>query len=173
MNCGKGRKAILVVDDDEDIRETILEVLALAGHVGFGAADGTGALALLHQRQFDLILTDLQMPGMDGWQLLSALRADAVLSNATAITSRFTSRRIIAASKASNAFQSELLGQGATARKDVKVTVAVALNTSRMPQRPAASVASVAVTIHEVGSGDAAGQALAISDEPTARTRIV
>jgi CheY-like chemotaxis protein len=74
-------KLVLVVDDDEDVRESICDVLAIAGHSSVGAADGRAALELLHTRRFDLIVTDLQMPGMDGWQLLSALEATGVLAS--------------------------------------------------------------------------------------------
>ena len=73
-------KVVLVVDDDEDVRESICDVLAMAGHRSVGAADGRAALELLHTRRFDLIVTDLQMPGMDGWQLLSALEATLAIS---------------------------------------------------------------------------------------------
>jgi CheY-like chemotaxis protein len=75
----KMRKRIIIIDDDDDVRETICDVVVLAGHDAVGAADGRAALTLLTQDQFDLILTDLRMPGMDGWQLLSELQADAVL----------------------------------------------------------------------------------------------
>jgi CheY-like chemotaxis protein len=75
----KMKKRIIVVDDDEDVRETICDAFVLAGHEAVGAADGRAALYLLQQDHFDLIVTDLRMPGMDGWQLLSALQGDAVL----------------------------------------------------------------------------------------------
>jgi DNA-binding NtrC family response regulator len=51
-------KLVLVVDDDEDVRDSICDVLATAGHSSVGAADGRAALELLHARRFDVIVTD-------------------------------------------------------------------------------------------------------------------
>jgi CheY-like chemotaxis protein len=79
MNSLKNKKRVLVVDDDEDVREAICEVLALAGHETTGATDGTAALQLLRGEHCDLIVTDLRMPRMDGWQFLAALQLDAAL----------------------------------------------------------------------------------------------
>jgi two-component system chemotaxis response regulator CheY len=76
MDPARTKRRILVVDDDDDLRETICDVLALAGHDVVQAADGRAALAQLRARRFDLIVTDLQMPGMDGWELLAALQTD-------------------------------------------------------------------------------------------------
>ena len=66
MNSSRIKKRIVVVDDDEDVRETICDVLNMAGHGAVGAADGRVALHLLQHARFDLIVTDLQMP-RNGW----------------------------------------------------------------------------------------------------------
>ena len=79
MDPARTKRRILVVDDDDDLRETICDVLALAGHDVVQAADGRAALAQLRAKRFDLIVTDLRMPRMDGWELLAALQADGRL----------------------------------------------------------------------------------------------
>jgi DNA-binding response OmpR family regulator len=79
MSSANNKKRVLVVDDDGDVREAVRDVLALAGHEAVGATDGTAALQLLRAEWFDLIVTDLRMPGMNGWQLLAALQSDAAL----------------------------------------------------------------------------------------------
>jgi CheY-like chemotaxis protein len=59
---------ILVVDDDPDIRETMIEVLEEAGYEAVGAADGLEALAQLRapEDRWCVVLLDLMMPNMDG-----------------------------------------------------------------------------------------------------------
>lgn len=75
----KSRRAdVLVIEDDTDIRGVFREFLALEGYRVRVAADGQEALALLAQALPTVILTDLNMPNMDGWEFLTALRADPV-----------------------------------------------------------------------------------------------
>jgi len=62
-----GELAILVVDDDEQIREILADMLAMDGHETVTCADGPSALQALDHRSFDLMITDLGMPGMSGW----------------------------------------------------------------------------------------------------------
>ncbi|MGH7418604.1 MAG: response regulator [Candidatus Rokuibacteriota bacterium] len=67
-------RRILVVDDDEALREVLTVALAYDGHDVDGASDGTEALALLEQRPYDLVLSDLRMPRVDGPSLYEMLR---------------------------------------------------------------------------------------------------
>jgi len=67
---------ILVVDDEEGLREFLSQALLGAGHVVETACDGEEALALLAKQGFDLVLTDLKMPGVDGLEVLRRVRAD-------------------------------------------------------------------------------------------------
>jgi two-component system chemotaxis response regulator CheY len=67
---------ILVVDDDQDIRDVLAVTLKRAGHVVVVAEDGARAAHLHHQQPFDLIVSDLIMPEMDGIALARAVRAD-------------------------------------------------------------------------------------------------
>ena len=66
---------ILVVEDNEVNRELVLHMLDGLGLQVTAAADGFEALALAATASFDLVLMDMQMPGMDGLQTTRALRA--------------------------------------------------------------------------------------------------
>ncbi|HEY4243409.1 MAG TPA: sigma-54 dependent transcriptional regulator [Kofleriaceae bacterium] len=67
---------ILVADDEPGLREFITDALELDAHTVSAARDGLAAAKLLDERAFDLVLTDLKMPGMDGLALLRKVRAD-------------------------------------------------------------------------------------------------
>lgn len=70
------RKAeILVVDDEQAVREMICDALNLAGFKTEGAASGNYALESLRQNHFDLLVTDINMPGIDGYALVEKLRS--------------------------------------------------------------------------------------------------
>jgi CheY-like chemotaxis protein len=73
---------ILVVDDDPDIRETIVEILEDSGHRAIAAANGNEALARLREEGDPpcLILLDLMMPIMDGRAFRQAQLADPTLA---------------------------------------------------------------------------------------------
>jgi CheY-like chemotaxis protein len=68
-------KRILVVDDDDNLREALSAILSERGRAVDTARDGIEALALLSQNQYDVVLSDLRMPGLDGPALYDALRA--------------------------------------------------------------------------------------------------
>lgn len=73
---------ILVVDDDADLRRTIISLLDEEGYKVVEASNGADALALLREDpSFNLILFDLVMPVMDGWQLQRELAEDGELSS--------------------------------------------------------------------------------------------
>ncbi|MFT7623971.1 MAG: two-component system response regulator AtoC [Myxococcota bacterium] len=67
---------ILVVDDEEGIREFVADALEMDGHRCTTAPDGRAAADRLDRQAFDLLLTDLKMPGMDGLELLRKVKAD-------------------------------------------------------------------------------------------------
>jgi len=66
--------SILVVDDDDDIRALVGELLERAGHLVIKAPDGESALKLFYSRQPDLVVLDVSMPGLDGWEVLNRIR---------------------------------------------------------------------------------------------------
>jgi CheY-like chemotaxis protein len=65
---------ILVVDDDESVRESVAMSLIAAGYDVVAAEDGFRALLLLRKNMPDVVLSDLDMPGMSGFELLSVVR---------------------------------------------------------------------------------------------------
>jgi len=67
--------SILVVDDDPDIRALIEAVLETAGYEVALAADGKAALNKLKRRAYDLVVLDIMMPGMSGYEVLEQIRA--------------------------------------------------------------------------------------------------
>ncbi len=71
-----GGRRVLVVDDQEDIREMARLVLSGAGYEVVTASSGNEALRLAREAAFDLVLLDINMPGLDGWATLRLLRAD-------------------------------------------------------------------------------------------------
>lgn len=67
-------KAILVVDDNDDVRELLLHILRAQHHQPFGAVNGEEALRVLDAQNFDLALLDVMMPGISGIDLLLTIR---------------------------------------------------------------------------------------------------
>jgi len=65
---------ILVVDDETDIRGLVRELLQRAGHDVIEAPDGNDALKRFYADKPDLVILDVQMPGLDGWGVLDRIR---------------------------------------------------------------------------------------------------
>ena len=72
-------KKILVVEDDTDNRRIVTKVLSVEGYTVIEAVDGNEALALTRAERPDLILMDLALPNMDGWEATRQIKADAAL----------------------------------------------------------------------------------------------
>lgn len=66
-------KKILVVDDDQDFRESIQMVLIEEGHETLAAADGVEAVRMYEETEPDLVLLDHRMPGIDGRETLTRI----------------------------------------------------------------------------------------------------
>lgn len=64
---------VLVVDDEEPVRQVVRQIVERLGHAVEEAADGEGALALYLRRPHDLIITDILMPRVGGLKLLQHL----------------------------------------------------------------------------------------------------
>ena len=72
---------ILVIDDDADFRQVIIRYLFKQGYTVVGASDGMAGAGLAAETLPDLIVCDLNMPGMDGYAVLAALRRDPKLAD--------------------------------------------------------------------------------------------
>jgi PAS domain S-box-containing protein len=66
--------SILVIDDDERVREAMVGMLRAAGHRTQQAINGREGLKKMERSRYDLVFTDLAMPGMDGWAVASEIR---------------------------------------------------------------------------------------------------
>ena len=71
-----GSRKILLVDDEEDILDFLELILEEQGYSVVKAASGTEALAAAQMHRPELILLDIMMPEMDGWEVLKLLKAD-------------------------------------------------------------------------------------------------
>jgi PAS domain S-box-containing protein len=76
----KGRARVLVVDDDIDMRDHLVTMLS-GDYVVTAASDGAAALRLIRDTPPNLMLIDMMTPGLDGFALLAAVRADPATTN--------------------------------------------------------------------------------------------
>ncbi len=74
-------RTVLVVEDSRTQRDALCSLLEGAGYSVLGAVDGEDGLAKAHAHPVDLVISDVIMPGMDGYALCRALRADDRLRN--------------------------------------------------------------------------------------------
>jgi DNA-binding response OmpR family regulator len=89
---------ILVADDEQFLREMVAFKLGNAGHEVVVAVDGAEALRLASTRSPDLILLDVMMPGLDGFEVLRRIKGDAALSRIPVImlTAKGQERDVVA-----------------------------------------------------------------------------
>jgi len=66
---------VLVIDDDVDVREVLVEMLINAGHRVESAGDGPTGLEIFREGAFDLVFTDLGMPGISGWDVAREIKS--------------------------------------------------------------------------------------------------
>ena len=79
-NGSEARKAVLVVEDSITSRMLLKNVLEAAGYYVKPTVDGVDALSALREEDFDLVISDIEMPRMDGFELTSKIRNDTRLS---------------------------------------------------------------------------------------------
>jgi CheY-like chemotaxis protein len=68
--------SILVVDDEQDLRELLVRILLKEGYVVDAVADGKEALEKLRQKPHNLVLTDVKMPGINGFDLIQVIKKE-------------------------------------------------------------------------------------------------
>ena len=66
---------ILVIDDEKNIRDMVLEMLTIQGHSVTLAVDGTQGIEFFKRKDYDLVLTDLTMPDITGWEVSKAIKS--------------------------------------------------------------------------------------------------
>ena len=76
---------VLIVEDDEDLREMMAQLLTIEGFKAATVANGREALDYLHANKPDVILLDLMMPVMDGWEFRRQQIADPDLAQVPVI----------------------------------------------------------------------------------------
>lgn len=79
---------ILVVDDEPGMRDMLVDTLTLAGHSAASATDGFDALKVIRAEKFDLIISDVNMPKMNGFELLENLRDHNDMTPVILLTAR-------------------------------------------------------------------------------------
>jgi diguanylate cyclase (GGDEF)-like protein len=88
-----GIKKILIVDDEESVRSMLQELIVFLGHEAKTAADGWEALDKIDQELFDLVITDMHMPGMNGLELIRLVKKAHPSIDLIAITGYSTDYR--------------------------------------------------------------------------------
>jgi two-component system response regulator MtrA len=93
----KPRPVVLVAEDDEDILEMVVFDLEDEGYEVLTARDGDAAIALALERRPDLVLLDVAMPGLDGYEVTRRLRAEKSTSGTPVVllTARAQVRDVI------------------------------------------------------------------------------
>lgn len=98
QQAGKPRQTVLVIDDNATQRELIGRFLDRTGYAVQTAADGPAGLALARDMVPHAILLDVTMPGMDGWSVLTALKADPALADIPVVMVTLRDDRALASS---------------------------------------------------------------------------
>ena len=89
---------ILVIEDEEHIRSNIAEILSYENYDVIEAPNGTRGIELAHQYKPDVVLCDVLMPGITGWDVLLELRSSSVTADTqfvflTALADRASARK--------------------------------------------------------------------------------
>ena len=77
----KEKAKVLVIEDDEYSRDALARLLASEGYDAQSASDGESGLAKAHETQPDFIVLDLNLPGIDGKQVIEMIRGDESLAS--------------------------------------------------------------------------------------------
>ena len=87
MDMGnRAQQSVLSVDDDGELRELLHELICQMGHASTTAADGVDALEKMEEEQFDIVITDINMPRLNGVGLIKRIASDFSDTDVIAIT---------------------------------------------------------------------------------------
>lgn len=106
-----GRKKILVVDDSRFFREMIVDVLKSLPHLFLTAGDGLEAREVIRRERPELVIVDLNLPGLSGLDLIRELRADPELGQLRLLAMSGVYRREVDALEAERAGANEFIGK--------------------------------------------------------------
>ena len=98
----KTKERILIVDDDQNLRKTLADILRVKGYETAVAADGAEAIAAAEREMFSLALIDLMLPDMPGLNVMARIKAISPLTEAIILTGHASMETAI-----------EAIGQGA------------------------------------------------------------
>ena len=90
---------ILLVDDEPLMRLSMVDALEAVGHDVLAAASGTEGIGAAHQRPFDLVITDLRLPGADGLTVLTATKEQSPHTEVVVITAHGSVETAVGAMK--------------------------------------------------------------------------
>lgn len=93
-------KNILIVDDEAGIRKSLSKILQREGYTTFEANNGNGALKIVNSHEIFLVISDLSMPSMDGFELLKSIKRDNSLIEFIMITGYGTIEKAVDSIKA-------------------------------------------------------------------------
>ncbi len=74
-------RTVLIIEDDLNLREGLELLFKIEGYETLGVSNGRTALNLIRNRQPDVVLTNFQMPGADGLEVLRAIRTDGEIAS--------------------------------------------------------------------------------------------
>ena len=80
------RQSVLSVDDDRELRELLQELISQMGHTSETAVDGVDALEKMEEKHFDIVITDINMPRLNGVGLIKRIASDFSDTDVIAIT---------------------------------------------------------------------------------------
>lgn len=83
-----GSQLVLVVDDEEAVCDIIVDALHLAGYRTLRAADGASALTITREQQPDLVILDVNMPRMTGFEVIERMRQAGIMTPTILLTAR-------------------------------------------------------------------------------------
>lgn len=87
LTCAVTRnRRVLVVDDDRPVRKLMATMAAGSGYETFEAEDGTEAIRVAEAEEIDLLITDIEMPGMSGPELIDILRKRGYLGRSLLVS---------------------------------------------------------------------------------------
>jgi signal transduction histidine kinase/CheY-like chemotaxis protein len=74
INNPQDQPKILIIDDEPDVLKTLEKILTLEGYLVTSASEGKSAIDIFKSEPFDLVLTDMRMPGMDGLEVMGRIK---------------------------------------------------------------------------------------------------